>query len=202
MTFCRDISNYESAEFFATNILEISEEEELESASGELSVAEMALLKIADSCTLNSENCRKNIFRSSNKRQALRQQIFQELIEYGRLEDDDDIKLKRGGARPKDGVSLRNEGIAYILIGPPASGKSGVSNKIADEIGAYIIDSDMAKRKLPEYTMPYIGAYIVHEESNRIISGGENFEVNYKNRIYNGILSYCIANYYIWLFLK
>lgn len=56
---------------------------------------------------------------------------------------------------------------AVIVLGPPASGKSSISNPIARKLDATIIDSDEAKKLLPEYEGG-IGANAVHQESKRI----------------------------------
>jgi dephospho-CoA kinase len=63
---------------------------------------------------------------------------------------------------------------AYLITGLPASGKSGISNIISDNYGAIILDSDYAKRKIPEYSALPFGATLVHEESDRIIFGEAN----------------------------
>lgn len=58
---------------------------------------------------------------------------------------------------------------ATIILGPPAAGKSSIANRIAQSRGAAIIDSDEAKKVLPEYR-DGIGANAVHEESQDIIN--------------------------------
>lgn len=57
----------------------------------------------------------------------------------------------------------------YYIIGLPASGKSSLTNLLSDNNGAVILDSDMAKRKLPEYDNIDGGASLVSEESSAII---------------------------------
>ena len=61
--------------------------------------------------------------------------------------------------------SLRRERKAVIVLGPPAAGKSTIANPIARKMGAAIVDSDEAKKILPEYRGG-IGANAVHEESS------------------------------------
>ena len=56
---------------------------------------------------------------------------------------------------------------AIIILGPPASGKSSIANPIARKYGAAIIDSDEAKKMMPEYG-DGSGASAVHEESKFI----------------------------------
>jgi predicted ABC-type ATPase len=76
-----------------------------------------------------------------------------------------------GGALPRTG-SARSDRNAYIVTGLPASGKSTLVNKIADDLGAVIVDSDFAKRKFPEFDSS-AGAQLVHEESALIVEGGD-----------------------------
>lgn len=63
---------------------------------------------------------------------------------------------------------------AFLLTGLPASGKSTIATKFADNFGAVILDSDFAKRKLPEYSDSPAGAALVHEESDVIIFGDDS----------------------------
>ncbi|RYD64176.1 MAG: hypothetical protein EOP84_32970 [Verrucomicrobiaceae bacterium] len=62
----------------------------------------------------------------------------------------------------------RKDRTAYIFIGPPASGKSTYGESLARDIGAMVIDCDLAKERLPEYGN---GRYasLVHEESDLIM---------------------------------
>ena len=63
--------------------------------------------------------------------------------------------------------TVRQERHASIILGPPASGKSGFANPIAQRNGAAIIDADEAKAVLPEFDGG-IGANAVHSESSRL----------------------------------
>ena len=56
------------------------------------------------------------------------------------------------------------EKTAVFVIGPPAAGKSSISNPIARKLHATIIDPDEAKKMLPEYAGG-VGANAVHRES-------------------------------------
>jgi len=69
-------------------------------------------------------------------------------------------ELYRAGAAAK-------EREAVIVLGPPAAGKSTIADPLARNLKALIIDSDMAKVKLPEYG-DGTGATAVHEESDAI----------------------------------
>lgn len=123
--------------------------------------------------SLNSKSYRFNNYRKDAQRRKLHEQIVFELLSLERLDDDEKIKLESGGAFPLTKV-VNTDRNAYIIIGLPASGKSGIANKVADHYGAYILDSDYAKRKLPEFEALPFGATLVHEESDRIIFGENN----------------------------
>ena len=85
--------------------------------------------------------------------------------------DDDKIKLGVGGCLPLPDGHLNNDKQFYIVIGLPASGKSSISAKIADATGSAVLDSDFAKRKLPEFREKDNGASLVHKESQVIVMG-------------------------------
>jgi Zeta toxin. len=53
----------------------------------------------------------------------------------------------------------------------PASGKSFLANRVCDKTGSLLLDSDYAKRKLPEYWTRRNGASLVHKESQVIVMG-------------------------------
>ena len=96
------------------------------------------------------------------ERQALRQQIADELMELGSYSGKD-----AAGNELFTGP-VRRERRADIVIGPPAAGKSSVlANPLSQQYGSRIIDSDMAKAKLPEFNGG-IGAGRVHLESAQI----------------------------------
>ena len=80
------------------------------------------------------------------ERQALRQKIADDL--YG------------NGAAKK-------EGKVWLVLGVPASGKSTFSDPLIEKEGALLIDSDEAKKLLPEFSNGLL-AGVVHEESAAI----------------------------------
>jgi hypothetical protein len=121
---------------------------------------------------LTMKTMRDANFREDDVRWELRQQIINELFTLKRLAKDDKISLTKGGALPKGEIKSQKQ--AFILIGLPASGKSSIATKIAEDYGAVIIDSDFAKRKLPEFSDHLYGASIVHEESSQMTFGFEN----------------------------
>lgn len=121
--------------------------------------------------TSSSQNYREKIYSGNKERLQLRNEIVQELFSARLLNNDDDIVLGIGGAmpdRPKKGKQ------AFVLIGLPASGKSTVAALIAQKKGAVMLDSDMAKRKLPEFASYPWGASLVATESSMIVFGDEN----------------------------
>ena len=67
-------------------------------------------------------------------------------------------------------VMARNTGekTATIVIGPPAAGKSAISNPLAIKYNATIIDPDEAKKIFPEF-QGGIGGNAVHRESKALI---------------------------------
>lgn len=122
----------------------------------------------SNSTFLSSEN-RDRKYMGNHERWKLRKRIVEELIGLEREKNDDDTCLGKGGCLPL--CKLKNENKAVIIIGLPASGKSTVANTIADDYGAIILDSDFAKRKIPEYEDNPAGASLVHEESDFLIFG-------------------------------
>jgi len=120
--------------------------------------------------TFDSENQRLSGFRTKDEREKLRETVLKELMDLERIDDDDTICLGTGGAKPKVEKPPKQKQ-AYLLTGLPASGKSTVVAKIADHFGAYVIDPDYAKRKLPEFNNTVMGAALVHTESSAITLG-------------------------------
>lgn len=96
---------------------------------------------------------------------------------------------------PLSGV-VRDDREAFIIIGLPASGKSGIASKVSDYYRAVLIDSDFAKRKIPEFCKKN-GAALVHKESKVIkdeimhaaIYMGLNFVLPIIGSDYNEVLN-------------
>ena len=65
---------------------------------------------------------------------------------------------------------VKAEREATIILGPPASGKSRLSETYARERNAAIVDSDEAKKVIPEYDNG-AGTSAVHEESSDLMFG-------------------------------
>lgn len=184
--FCRPLNDNILAEQFVENILEIRAESALCEAANLIMNTEIAYNEIAGKSTFNHENYRSRQFRSSRNRKALHKQIFEELVQNTRLVNDEEIELGNGGALPNSNVVCGKQ--AYILIGLPASGKSGIANKISDSNGAIILDSDYVKRKLPEFKNSSFGASITHEESDAIIFRSEYNVLEYCHSIGSNIV--------------
>ena len=76
---------------------------------------------------------------------------------------------------------VKQERIADIVIGPPAAGKSTVfADRLSNEHSARILDSDIVKKRLPEFDNGY-GASRVQAESAYIVE-----ELAMDRAIYNG----------------
>lgn len=129
---------------------------------------EKGILDGIENPTSDSDKFRDMQYHDDVSRMALRITIVDELFNKKQFKDDDKIVLGRGGAKPPEPKKNRQ---AYILIGLPASGKSTVASKIAEKHGAIILDSDFAKRKLPEYDKHPWGASLVNSESSMIVFG-------------------------------
>lgn len=127
--------------------------------------AEMQQASIIDKDTMNDKSYRSPDYADDEKRRILISKIYGELIKNKRPDNDNKIKLGYGGALPQTSIICNKQ--AYIIIGLPASGKSGITEIISDSYGAIIADSDLAKRKLPEFKNDY-GTSVVHKESTYI----------------------------------
>ncbi|MGZ9741014.1 zeta toxin family protein [Pseudomonas sp. GNP012] len=187
-SFARPLDDNQAAAVFLTRALGFKPCDDTGDLAVKVAKAEVLLSKMAAENTLKRPNFRHPSYSSDEARKELRRKIFSELIGMNRIANDDEIRLGVGGISPPVGQDISNQRKAFILIGLPASGKSTISNKIADAYGAYIVDSDYAKRKFPEYKDEY-GAALVHEESTLVTFGmdGNDFadELN--------VLEYCIS---------
>ena len=186
-SFERRLRSNEEIELFIRGVLQIENKGKRSITKIRESIysAESSVRDAHGDTTNNSKTFRDEPYRGDDAREVLREQIVDELIKYDRLDDDDKIRLKKGGAKPA--TTPKKEKKAFYVIGLPASGKSWVSNKIADWEGAYVVDSDFAKRKFPEYySRSKDGASIVHEESDNVIFS-PMISANKK-----GLFSYCV----------
>jgi Zeta toxin len=171
MKTSRPLNNFELVEHFLVNALEYDIE-----TNGNYDIVpdivatELNIENFDESLiTRASKSYRVLDYRKESQRLNLQKQIVLELLTEKRLPSDNDITLGKGGAFPN--TALRTNQDAYIVIGLPASGKSGISGEIADAFGCLILDSDYVKRKLPEFSKLPFGATLVHEESDYVIFG-------------------------------
>jgi hypothetical protein len=157
------------AEHLVREILGFSDDRQIQTAIIQITAAEAGIEKATQTPTLYHDDFRDIRYKTPEQRLELRRQIFNELISQKRLDNDDEIELGNGGALPK--TDLKKKGQFCFLIGLPASGKSFVANLVCDKTGSILLDSDYAKRKLPEYRTHGYGASLVHKESQAIIMG-------------------------------
>lgn len=164
---CRVLYTDLEVDRFVEGVLNICQKEQKREAINAITAAERNIVSYPQYPTWLHRDNRDFEWREDEKRKELRMQIVEELYTLKRLDNDDDIELGKGGSAPQ--TTPRKERKAIYLIGPPASGKSTIASKIADMYGAYIIDSDYAKRKLPEYNNQIGGASLVHDESRHLM---------------------------------
>lgn len=178
LDYCRELRTNIQVERFIDKILLISDPNEKRIAIKRITEAERNIKDYKYYPTLTCKDNRDFDYRDDNSRNELRNKIVNELFGLSRLECDDDITLGVGGAKAR--TQIKCENIAFCIIGLPASGKSGIASKIADKFGAYILDSDYAKRKLPEYTDQIGSTALVHDESHELVFGN------------NGLMDRCL----------
>lgn len=168
--YCRSLIERSSIEQFLEVTLEDYRYSEYEFV-GKIRTCELELQSYdsRDSATLNFTENRDINYRQPVARRRLRLQIVDELFTQTIPDSEEDMELGQYGARPGTGVKAERK--AFILIGPPASGKSGIAGKVATDFGAVILDSDFAKRKLPEFRPNAAGASLVHTESSALVWG-------------------------------
>jgi hypothetical protein len=179
--YSRPLDQNKLAVDFLTKVLGLKKTTELGDNIQRLVSAEKLLSATVSEPTLTSEDNRHTSYLTDEARENLRSRIFEELITNVRLDDDDDIKLGCGGVLPQSGLKFNQE--AFIVTGLPASGKSTISNLIAENKGAAVIDSDYAKRKFPEFSIPQ-GASIVHAESSLVTYGSTKPEFEDEKSVY------------------
>lgn len=179
----RPLTNNKEIEPFVKNILRIADQAEKRNAISKIGEAERNCSFYKKASTLHNADNRDVEYQSAEQREYLWKKILSELKEKTRLEHDDEIELGLGGAKPLTDIQSNSQ--LFYVIGLPASGKSGISNVIADYYGAYILDSDYAKRKLPEFSENG-GASLVHEESDEIVFNNKE----------DNLLLFCLENHY------
>ena len=174
--FCRTLITDIEAEHFVDGVLCITDRLLKRAAINDITAAERNIKDYSYFSTLTHRDNRDFEYRDDDRRKELRAQITNELFSFSRMKNDDELELGIGGAKPS--TEVKYESKAIFVIGPPASGKSGVASKIADLYGAYILDSDFAKRKLPEYKNQIGAATLVHDESDDIVFNTDSGLIN------------------------
>ncbi|EHZ2779825.1 zeta toxin family protein [Vibrio parahaemolyticus] len=113
----------------------------------------------------------RELIAGDGDREYLQQRILDELVSMPVPKNDDDIRIGFGGSKPRNRIRYNKK--AIVLLGLPASGKSTVAQVMSDMQGAYIVDSDFAKRKFPELAFPN-GAGWTHDESDDLVLGNDD----------------------------
>lgn len=99
------------------------------------------------------------------------------------------------GSKDLEGKGIKHEKRLDLIIGVPAAGKSSaLAEPISEMYGSRMIDSDEAKKRIPEYRDGY-GASLVHKESQKItekhfemsLSKGENLVYQRVGSDYNAM---------------
>lgn len=170
-SFQRPMESPALAKHFLVNVLGLSDADHAtETLAFKISALETIELHRRNSSTLLSTVNRSASCQSDDQRAELRQKVIADLLTLERPPNDDDITPDAGGAMPRTAIKARST--AWLVIGPPAAGKSKICCALADQTGSLILDSDYAKRKLPEFQNGE-GASLVHDESSALIFGGK-----------------------------
>ncbi len=169
ISYCRPLYNRDVVWNFMENVLDIkSDDTSFVTTLNKIIEEERSSFNVDDTLKISVRNPN---YRIKKDRDVLRNKIRNEMLTLKRLEKDDDVKLGVGGGLPIDS-SVSAEKKAFFIMGLPASGKSSISASVCDMYGAFLLDADLIKRKLPEFKR-HRGASIVHEESSIITNGGD-----------------------------
>ncbi|SHH77818.1 Zeta toxin [Chryseolinea serpens] len=163
--FARLLRDQHQVGHFLNSVLKI-DPKEFKDIAYRIITCETGIIDGLENPTSRSAKFRDPRYQNDKERLALRERIVKELFEMPLLDRDDKLRLGKGGARP---IEVKSERKAFIIIGLPASGKSAVAFRFANEFGAMILDADFSKRKLPEFAKYPWGASIVHKEASEMI---------------------------------
>ena len=191
MQCLRPIISHKLAEGFVRQVLGERNSDRVNKAVVDIVRAEIQIEKVSKKQTLVCDEYRLAPYETDESRIELRSRILDELYSMDRIENDDAISLGVGGSRPANGVNTERQ--AYLITGLPASGKSMISNPISKNQHAYILDSDYAKRKFPEYDADF-GATITHEESSLVVNGPDDHMSQFDDE--DSLLARCVKEGY------
>lgn len=149
---------------------------------------EQKLAEIGDkNNTLTNKALRVSKYRSDTDRKEYCDLVFRSCLSKRIPDDDDTITIESGGMVPNSGI--KREKHLVFIVGSAASGKSRYATALATKLGAYLIDSDYIKRKLPEFNhKEYIGASLVHKESKDIQERIMNYAISSEANIVSPII--------------
>mgnify|MGYP003674488972 CR=1 FL=1 len=194
-SYSRPLADIDNSYHFLNNVLSLDDNwltsvdtrfKDIASLALDIMATEKMIVLMEEDSTIVSQKYRVPNYKNDTQRRELRTQIFEELISLERLDNDDSIALGVGGAKPRNGVNSEKK--AFFVTGLPASGKSSIVSKIADSYGAYVVDSDFSKRKLPEFNINF-GANLVHQESQLVTLGSKDAVHENEYNLYE----YCIS---------
>lgn len=185
----RPLYNFEVTMDFAKKVLGIAEDDpRLEDYVLRIIKEERTPQYAKD--TLRNPASRDDAYKDENVRGVLRRQIVTEMMTFRRLADDEQVRLGIGGAMPNS-QTIESKRRCFYVMGLPASGKSSICGTLCDMYGAYLLDSDLVKRKLPEFWGKKSGASMVHKESSIITMGG-----SFNNVPFTSLLELCYLSGY------
>lgn len=177
--YSRPLRDDDLVEHFLVKVLQFDYREDPRIIRKIVTSEKMLLDFKREESTLVSTKYRDRAYVNDLDRWALRRRVIEELFTLKRPINEEEMILGTGGALPE--VRIKKERQVFMLIGPPASGKSTIANAISDREGAIILDTDYAKRKLPEFEYDG-GATLVQDESDKIVFGfGSNNSFNVKS---------------------
>lgn len=151
------------------------------------------LLEVSEKNTLDYTTYRCPQLINANDRKKHRERIIIDLLTYKICEDESKISLKKGGMIPSTG--LKNDKKVFFIIGLPASGKSSIAFKIAENYKAILIDSDIVKRKFPEFDQVN-GASLLHKESKIVTQKIRNISLAFNLNIVEPIIGHDTEDFF------
>ncbi len=184
----RPLYNSDVAIDFVTKVLGIPHEDP-NFGDYVLKIVEEELIPQFAKDTINNIKSRDKAYCEEAIRGELRKQIVNEMLTLKRLDDDEQVRLGNGGAMPNSKI-VGSKRMAFYVMGLPASGKSSICGALCDMFGAFLLDSDLVKRKLPEF-IKKSGASLVHKESSIITMGG-----SFCGTRFYSIMEHCYINGY------